>query len=76
MKKMGIFSECFVENDHICKKLNFMLSKGFVNIKTVLQNHCTQCLYRSIKKVISLSNISKVFSHFYYTLIVYVLLYL
>ena len=22
-----------------------MLSKGFVNIKTVLQNHCTQCLY-------------------------------
>ena len=22
-----------------------MLSKVFVNIKTVLQNHCTQCLY-------------------------------
>ena len=28
--------------------------------------------YRSIKKVISLRNISKVFSHFYYTLMVYV----
>ena len=22
MKKMGIFSECFVKNVHICKKLN------------------------------------------------------
>ena len=42
MKKRGIFSECFVENVRICKKLtNFMLSKVFVNIKTVLQNHYT-----------------------------------
>ena len=32
--------------------------------------------YRSIKKVISLRNISKVFSHFYYTIKVYVLPYM
>ena len=33
MKKMCIFSECLVENVHICKKLmNFMLNKVFVNI--------------------------------------------
>ena len=44
-EEKGIFSECFVENVNICKKLNFMLSKVFVNIKTVLQNNCTQCLY-------------------------------
>ena len=25
--------------------MNFMLSKVFVNIKTVLQSYCTQCLY-------------------------------
>ena len=25
--------------------MNFMLSKVFVNIKTVLQNHCAHCLY-------------------------------
>ena len=86
---MGIFSECFVENVHICKTLskninpslvlvqprktrpfiterllmgrketnqtnkqtfvrhylNFIFSKVFVNIKTVLQNCCSQCLY-------------------------------
>ena len=30
-EKRGIFSECFVENVHIC----------IVNIKIVLQNHCT-----------------------------------
>ena len=42
-EKMGMFSECFAENVHICKK--FMLSKVFVNIKTVLQNNCTECLY-------------------------------
>ena len=33
-------------------------------------------LYRSIKKVLSQRNISKVFSHFYHTLMVYVLLYM
>ena len=25
--------------------MNFILGKVFVNINTVLQNHCTQCLY-------------------------------
>ena len=33
-------------------------------------------IYRSINKVISLRNISKVFSHFSYTLMAYVLLYM
>ena len=46
MKKMGICSECFVENVHICKTLHeFYFSTVFVNTKTVLQNYCTQCLY-------------------------------
>ena len=46
MKKIGIFSECFVENVHISKTLKeFYFSKVVVNIKTVLQNYCTQCLY-------------------------------
>ena len=48
MKKMGIFSECFVENVHINfvgDYINFIFSKVSVNIKTVLQNYCTQCLY-------------------------------
>ena len=46
MKKMGVFSECFVENVHIRKTFhNFIFSKVFVNIKTVLQNYCTQCLH-------------------------------
>ena len=25
--------------------MHFILSKGFVNIKTILQNYCAQCLY-------------------------------
>ena len=43
---MGIFSDCFVENVHICKTLHgYYFSKVFDNIKTVLQNYCIQCLY-------------------------------
>ena len=45
-EKMGLFSECFVEMfTFVRNKMNFMLSKVFDNIKTVLQNHCTHCLY-------------------------------
>ena len=47
IKNMGLFLECFVEKcSHLKEiKMSFILSKVFVNIKTVLQNYCTQCLY-------------------------------
>ena len=46
MKKMGLFRNILLKMfTFVRHNMNFVFSKIFVNIKTVVQKYCTQCLY-------------------------------
>ena len=67
-------------DDLIYLKLDWGIISRFLNnfAKTeyvyIIADNCI--IYRSIKKIISLRNFSKVFSHFYYSFTFYVLPYM
>ena len=58
----------------LCPYISVLHIKKYIKVSLIIA--CVTNIYRSIKKVISLRNISKVFSHFYYTFMVYVLQYI